>query len=472
MTHARRAELAAVAALTFACGGGAPPREVAVDRAALAVLQATEHPVTASPDAEATPALGRDDRGPFVVWASRPALPGGGFGAGTVWYQRLRDGAPDGPPVRVSTGATDDALDDASGRYVVYTAWDGPGSLSGRVMVHDVAAGTSFPIAWASVVQEARIAGTKVAWLQGYPGEATLMLYDLATGAAPARIAGPSPSPDEIAIGDRFLAWSELAPSGAQRDVRAYDLAARTRRSISALAGVDERRPSTDGPWVAFEARPTGGSATRVELVNADTGERRVVPDGGAIDAAPSVSGDLVVYESRTGPTADVYVYRIASGETFPVTSDAWDQRSVDVLGNLVAWVDARLGSPDVYVSTVAFVEGGCGAACGGNGGPADALEGAIAAVRALPWTAFGHPLRQAVLLWKLEVVRRMVDAGAVAGAAQKLRRDVLAKTDGCALRGAPDANDWILSCAAQDAVWEAVRGAADALSAARPPKG
>jgi hypothetical protein len=336
--------------------------------------------------------------------------------------------------------------------------------------VYDVASRASRDVASADVMQEARIAGTKVAWLQGYPRDASLMLHDLGTGVT-RRITGPPfASPDEIAIGDRFLVWSEL--SGAQRDVQAYDLAAGTRPSFPARADVDERLPSTDGPWVAFEARPTGGSATAIELLNLDTREHRVVPGSGGIDGAPSVSGDLVAYESRRGGSADVRVYRISAADTFQVTSDPWDQRSVDVLGGLVAWVDARLGTPDVYVSTLAFVDDACGAACGGTVGPAEAIDAASAAVGVLHWTAFARPGRQAVLLSKLAAVRRMVDAGAVTGAARKLARDLLAKTDGCALRGAPDANDWIVSCAAQGPVWEAVRRAVDALQRASPSQG
>jgi hypothetical protein len=467
MTHAPRTPLAAVAMLAVACGADPSARDVGVARAAVTALQVGEHAVATTADVEATPALGRDERGPLVVYASRPVLAGGGWGPGTVWYQRLRDGAPEGAPVRVSAGGTDDELDDVSGRYVVYTAWDSPGSLSGRIVVYDVGTATSRAIASASVLQEARIAGTKVAWLQGYP--ATLMLYDLAAGAAPAAIAGPTPSPGEIEIGDRFLVWSEV--TSAQGDVRAYDLAARTRETVAARPDVDERLPSTDGPWVAFQATPAGGSATTIQLLNLDTGERRAVPGRGGKDGAPSVSGDLVAYESRLGASADVLVYRISAGDTFQVTSDAWDQRSVDVLGGLVAWVDGRLGTPDVYVATLAFVEEPCGTACGDVVGPKAALDAAIAAVRALGWGAFARPGRRAVLLSKLAAVRRMVEAGAWEGAARKLRRDLLAKTDGCVLGSGPDANDWIVSCDAQERAWEAIRGAADALERAAAPE-
>jgi hypothetical protein len=35
-----------------------------------------------------------------------------------------------------------------------------------------------------------------------------------------------------------------------------------------------------------------------------------------------------------------------------------------------------------------------------------------------------------------------------------KLENDLLPKTDGCALDGAPDANDWITNCASQAQIY------------------
>ena len=48
--------------------------------------------------------------------------------------------------------------------------------------------------------------------------------------------------------------------------------------------------------------------------------------------------------------------------------------------------------------------------------------------------------------------------------ALDKLENDILKKTDGCAAAGAPDRNDWIMSCAKQAPVYDAIRRAIEQL--------
>jgi hypothetical protein len=47
-----------------------------------------------------------------------------------------------------------------------------------------------------------------------------------------------------------------------------------------------------------------------------------------------------------------------------------------------------------------------------------------------------------------------MVDEGLYGDAIDKLENDILQKTDACATTGAPDKNDWIINCAAQQQVY------------------
>ena len=41
-----------------------------------------------------------------------------------IWYQRLSGVAPFGLPVQVTVGSEDDQLNDVSGDYIVYTAYE------------------------------------------------------------------------------------------------------------------------------------------------------------------------------------------------------------------------------------------------------------------------------------------------------------------------------------------------------------
>ncbi|MBA7638304.1 hypothetical protein ES703_45957 [subsurface metagenome] len=56
-------------------------------------------------------------------------------------------------------------------------------------------------------------------------------------------------------------------------------------------------------------------------------------------------------------------------------------------------------------------------------------------------------------LLNKINAVQQMIDDGLYADALNKLRHDILAKMDGCALIGEPDRNDWIKTCEAQSRI-------------------
>jgi hypothetical protein len=54
----------------------------------------------------------------------------------------------------------------------------------------------------------------------------------------------------------------------------------------------------------------------------------------------------------------------------------------------------------------------------------------------------------------KIDVVMNMIEAGQYQQAINKLENDVLQKTDGCALTGSPDKNDWITTCEQQGLIY------------------
>jgi len=332
------------------------------------VFTATESQITTAPTYDSLPSVGADANGTVVVYTSRVLGPAG-YGPGAISYQRIdAAGAPVGAAVPVSTGGTDDQLNDVWGQYIVYTAYDSTATLSGRVIVYSLDTGLATVMASASALREARIEGDFVVWLQGSPSAATVMLFDLrdlGTGAVSKTIAGPVPTASDPEIGDRLAVWDEVVNN--QRDVFAYDLLTGTRFVVANDPTVDEWLPSTSGGWVVWEVRTPGLTNTRIEAVNLDTDERRVIVDNGAANYAPTIDGNLIAYESRVAGNFDIYVYRIDAGDTFRVTANPSDQRLNNLFGDFVAYVDGRSGSLDVFVSKLTFTAADPCATAGGD---------------------------------------------------------------------------------------------------------
>ncbi len=80
-----------------------------------------------------------------------------------------------------------------------------------------------------------------------------------------------------------------------------------------------------------------------------------------------------------------------------------------------------------------------------------------IAAVNALPADACDNRNGQNALTNKLLAVLRMIERGNCRGALEELTNDVPPKTDGCAIGGTPDSNDWIISSPGQSTIYPLV---------------
>jgi hypothetical protein len=88
-------------------------------------------------------------------------------------------------------------------------------------------------------------------------------------------------------------------------------------------------------------------------------------------------------------------------------------------------------------------------------GDPLIALLGdEITLIGSLEPLVFRNSNLQNSLISKLQAVISTVALGYYDDAARKLETDVLSKADGCAPSGAPDKNDWILTCEAQRLVY------------------
>lgn len=338
--------------------------------AAEQTLSTSENQITQSDAYETTPTLGEHQQQQRVVYTSRPLFESG-YGKGTIWIQELAQGAPSGSPVEVSSGVTDDQLNDTYGDFLVYTAYESTTSSIGEIRLRQISTEDEIALSQATAVREARIHGKWVAWVQGSLGKTSIILYNLdwiGTGAEPLAIAGPEPAATEVAVGSDYVTWTAQG-EGGQRDIFAYDL---ERAEVFAVADdpvLDERAPSTDGNWIVWESRDPSVAATTIEALDVANGKTRAITDGTTIALAPTVAGDLVAFESNRSGNFDIYLHRLTSEQIFRVTEHPADQRLNNVFGELVAYVDRRDGTADVFTSELTFESAD---PCADSGGDSD----------------------------------------------------------------------------------------------------
>ena len=91
-------------------------------------------------------------------------------------------------------------------------------------------------------------------------------------------------------------------------------------------------------------------------------------------------------------------------------------------------------------------------------------LDETIAQIGELDPNNLNNPNSATPLINKLDAALAMLDEGLYQDALDKLRNDILKKTDGCANTGQPDKNDWILTCEDQQKVYPLVLRAIELL--------
>ena len=322
-------------------------------------LNLEEFQITMSPAYETMPTIGNDGVSDLVVYTMAIRLEDGSLAPADIWYQRIGEDGPFGPAVQVVADLTDDQLNDISRDYIVYTAFDSVDSAAGTIMLYRISTRERLPIARAEVAREVRIHGNWVVWVQGNSAASEIMLYDL-TGTLlqpdnPAKIAGPIPPASQVAIGSRYIVWTEYIPTGVQNewqaDIQAFDFTFFMRFSITASVGFDDNQPSTFGDWIVWQSKEKGKETTTIKAFNPSTWAAITVADNNAGNFRPSIHGGLIGYESNLNGNLDVFLYRMSDGHTFQITNDEYDNYLNDVFGGKIAYVDKREGNEDVWVT-------------------------------------------------------------------------------------------------------------------------
>lgn len=91
-------------------------------------------------------------------------------------------------------------------------------------------------------------------------------------------------------------------------------------------------------------------------------------------------------------------------------------------------------------------------------------LMQAIDLVHTLDKSTFKNANMRNSLTHKINAVIQTIEQGPIGGALGQLGNDVLQKMNGCAESGAPDANDWIITCEAQGRIYPLIQEAILAL--------
>jgi len=318
-------------------------------------LQSTEFQVTSDANGHSTPVIGHDAISDYIVYTEYPIV-NGVAGNSNIYYQRVANGQPTGSPVVVADSSENQYLNDASGDYIVYTRAPAVGMV-GNIVLFQISTGLSRPLTSTSDCVSPKIFGNLVIWIEELATGAQILMYDVTTGVPVQTtvMAGPTPPIGDAAIGDRFIVWSQLV--NGQYDVAAYDMQKGLSESVAASPLLNEQRVATEGPWITFEtssvSKPTSIS---IQAINMDTGVTLTVADNGGYNQKPNISGDLLAYESNILGYFQVFVFRLAEGDTFQATSSTNDERLNYLRGSLVTYVDDRTVNYNIYASSLTFV--------------------------------------------------------------------------------------------------------------------
>ncbi len=196
---------------------------------------------------------------------------------------------------------------------------------------------------------------------------------------------------------------------------------------------------STDSVTISFDnVKPVANAGGNKSLLVGDT----AVLDGtGSTDA----NGDPLTYSwsfvsKPAGSTATL------SGSTSPTTSFVADTNGTYDISLIVndGLLDSDPDSASILAITVVNAI-------------TQILSDTMNVINNIPPAALKNPNMANALTNKINAVLKMIEKEQYQGALNKLTNDILTKTDGCANAGDPDQNDWIITCAEQDAVYSLI---------------
>jgi len=145
--------------------------------------------------------------------------------------------------------------------------------------------------------------------------------------------------------------WDDLG--GQNTEIFLYDIETGVETRLTTQPMI-QAFPAISGDRVVWEDYRKGHFCEEIVLYDLATKEYRNITDDLVRQFSPNIDGDLIVWtdlrngESRTNGSytnADVYLYRISTGELTQITTDPGDQEYPFVNGKYIGWTDLRHGN-------------------------------------------------------------------------------------------------------------------------------
>lgn len=246
-----------------------------------------------------------------------------------------------------------DRLSDTDGRRIAFTQLEGDGD---HIYLYDIASQATTLIPGAQNYDPA-IGGNLVAFVHGNfsdPGRSEIGVYDQNTGIVTQltndtlRDLNPSVSPD-----GNVVVWEKCQTNVTGCDVYSATQTGPGAFSTRLLSGAGEDRfPDTNGQLVVYISDKNGENDIYLQRVDGSNEMRLALP-GDQRDVR--MSGNLIVFESQTSSSYDVFVYDLSTARLYQVTNTAGvDETLSDVVAgcnglNRIVYAIPGAGAFDVW---------------------------------------------------------------------------------------------------------------------------
>ncbi|WP_320042293.1 LamG-like jellyroll fold domain-containing protein [uncultured Desulfobacter sp.] len=247
-------------------------------------------------------------------------------------------------------------------------------------------------------------------------------------------------------------------------------------RIDSAEDAVDSGSASSgtnDVMGVTFDGDHHGLTFQASELDSDTPDLSMAVSRSGAPDYAFKVTGAEVAQGRSLGVSIDVDTGRLIvenddpAENSYSLTVERLDTDNTKLTYTFSSLSDE--GSEEgEYINLGETWTGGSPTLTHGEPDPGDAIDQLqliINTVNSFDNDVFKNKNMKNALTNKVNAIITNVEDGYYAEAVSKLKNDIMKKTDGCTDAGAPDSNDWIIECYAQDDLYPLVTGAISLLN-------